>query len=520
MSVPKQSSSSNIPQPTNSLDAPSFIKHDSLEKLKCIKCNKYLSVFPIHCNPNGDAVCGRCPVDSSSDFHHCKIYENAVEFQRFPCTYRENGCFELLLPRNLIMHENKCAFKEHECPLKEQQSCTWQGFLKELLEHFEDNHPVFLLKECNFEIDFVNVHKENFLMPYCDELFIVSREGNPTEQTFTVIVTHLGDDTAIEGYNYDLILESGNKVHNMLVKGKFGEKLVMQHSDIKKNLNEPMNIVASIILKEGPHDTKLIMKSSHDNLDLEQLKIVECPVCLEYMLPPIYQCIIGHSICKKCKENQPQCPTCKSEFAKTQNFTLESMILNSLTYPCKYEGCEFQSKARDIRRHQATCDFGPFTCPLKNYEACSAVFPVHQLDHHMNLKHVESILESDIVSIPFDSACQEDIHVCYVIKRKNRFFRLRFHYKSQEGVCLWSVQLIGPCEECEKYNFEIEIIDANNNRKDQRLYTKRSCFPLEEHDELNLKVDHSVAFFNCQLLPFINLHNNRLMYRVLVSDKL
>ena len=41
---------------------------------------------------------------------------------------------------------------------------------------------------------------------------------------------------------------------------------------------------------------------------------LECPVCLETMIPPITLCVAGHNVCSNCKKRVPSCPMCKSSF--------------------------------------------------------------------------------------------------------------------------------------------------------------------------------------------------------------
>ncbi|KAJ4432539.1 hypothetical protein ANN_21162 [Periplaneta americana] len=48
-----------------------------------------------------------------------------------------------------------------------------------------------------------------------------------------------------------------------------------------------------------------------DTLAQELLQGLECPVCFDYMVPPITLCENGHNICKICKPKLFECPTCK-----------------------------------------------------------------------------------------------------------------------------------------------------------------------------------------------------------------
>lgn len=54
--------------------------------------------------------------------------------------------------------------------------------------------------------------------------------------------------------------------------------------------------------------------------------LLECPVCLEIMVPPIIQCLNGHNICSSCKPRLNLCPTCRVDLAITsRNVALENI---------------------------------------------------------------------------------------------------------------------------------------------------------------------------------------------------
>lgn len=39
--------------------------------------------------------------------------------------------------------------------------------------------------------------------------------------------------------------------------------------------------------------------------------LFECPVCFDYVLPPILQCQNGHLVCSTCRQKLTCCPTCR-----------------------------------------------------------------------------------------------------------------------------------------------------------------------------------------------------------------
>ena len=42
------------------------------------------------------------------------------------------------------------------------------------------------------------------------------------------------------------------------------------------------------------------------------LTLLECPVCLDHITPPVKQCVKGHLVCSDCFPRLPHCPTCRS----------------------------------------------------------------------------------------------------------------------------------------------------------------------------------------------------------------
>lgn len=46
------------------------------------------------------------------------------------------------------------------------------------------------------------------------------------------------------------------------------------------------------------------------------LNVLECPICLDTIPPPCYQCDNGHLICIRCKAKSDKCPVCRMRFNK------------------------------------------------------------------------------------------------------------------------------------------------------------------------------------------------------------
>ena len=85
--------------------------------------------------------------------------------------------------------------------------------------------------------------------------------------------------------------------------------------------------------------------------------LVPCPVCCDYMVKPIYQCINGHSVCSFCRESTPVCAFCRTTQGRVRNLTLEALAGDQLL-PCRYAylGCNMSVKPDDWTAHVISCD--------------------------------------------------------------------------------------------------------------------------------------------------------------------
>jgi len=99
---------------------------------------------------------------------------------------------------------------------------------------------------------------------------------------------------------------------------------------------------------------------------------LECPVCMQYMVPPIKMCRNGHNICSNYREGVQCCPTCRAEFLGTRNVALEN-IAKRHKYPCanRKSGCLDLFSIEHITKHHNVCVYGEIKCPLHLYETCS-----------------------------------------------------------------------------------------------------------------------------------------------------
>lgn len=469
----------------------------ALQRLRCALCYEYLSQFPVHVCKEIGSVCGRCPVLLDENPIRNEAYEIIAGALSFPCRFSNFGCLELLTPKELMEHEETCRYRQYFCPFMPSGCCPWQGPSSELLEHFQDEHRIFILEENLFEIDFTTKYSENYLLCDNQNLFVLHKKSDISENLFWCAVSYVGARSIAEQYNFQLILSvKGNDEYSYtfspapircFINPNIDKNNAMEidANVIMKELDDPANVVCTVVimkkqqLPQNDNNQKNLSEKrmiSVESIEEDILSDLECPVCMEFMVPPIYQCETGHSVCSQCKTQVNECPSCKQCIRETRNFHLEK-ITNRIKYYCKYRDyeCPFISASTDIKQHEAECKFGPYKCPLHDYTSCNWKGKLTDIMQHVRHSHDDNVLEMDTVTIPYENADLEDSDEdCFVIQAAGELFKLI--YKYEERCFCWSMQLVGPVAEAKNYMFIVDVID--NSNKNQRLFLKRHCAPL------------------------------------------
>jgi len=201
-------------------------------------------------------------------------------------------------------------------------------------------------------------------------------------------------------------------------------------------------------------------------LDESVLSDLECPVCMEYMVPPIKLCTNGHSICNICRQSVQCCPTCRASFTETRNVALEN-IARRVKYPCtnRQGGCLDVFSIEHIAEHQAVCVYREIKCPFHTYWHCPwKGFKCH-LKKHAQAAHSKSFFEcSKIRFIKLEAFV---ILSCY-----GEFFT--YNHLFRNGELYGAVQLIGTNSETSKYKCVFTLRAENGIEQISKTFLVRS----------------------------------------------
>jgi hypothetical protein len=205
-------------------------------------------------------------------------------------------------------------------------------------------------------------------------------------------------------------------------------------------------------------------------------KLIECPICLEIPLPPIYLCAKGHIVCNSCQSRTYACPLCRERYCNTRSFVAEG-IVEKCYLKCRYSegGCKVTMKGSELGDHLNCCEFRPVKCrecgdkPINYCEYEKHLFKDHKLSgtsgdeayvaYRINLNFMQRslgkiyLLLKYHVFIPFFS-----VDTCfwpqYYIKAFDKIFLLRLN-AHQFSINPW-VCLLGSQSDCSKYTALIE----------------------------------------------------------------
>ncbi|XP_023714491.1 E3 ubiquitin-protein ligase SIAH1A, partial [Cryptotermes secundus] len=212
----------------------------------------------------------------------------------------------------------------------------------------------------------------------------------------------------------------------------------------------------------GSHTSSSSTTATNTTADSAHIaSLFECPVCLDYILPPISQCKNGHLICSNCRPKMTRCPTCRARLGNIRCLGMEK-VASTVMFPCKHStyGCAVALLHTEKREHEETCEFRPYSCPFPG-SSCTWQGSREQVVPHLMKCH-KTITATEVektVLTPKDIGLV-GVMCCVMIDKgfDHQFiFVFEKHEKSGHGQCFATVQLIGTKEQAENFKYRLEL---------------------------------------------------------------
>ncbi|XP_043279988.1 E3 ubiquitin-protein ligase Siah1 isoform X1 [Venturia canescens] len=207
------------------------------------------------------------------------------------------------------------------------------------------------------------------------------------------------------------------------------------------------------------------VSASSSSTDLASL--FECPVCFEYVLPPILQCQSGHLVCSNCRPKLSCCPTCRGPLGNIRNLAMEKVASNVM-FPCKYStsGCTVTMVHIDKPDHEDACEFRPYSCPCPGV-SCKWQGSLEEVMPHLVMSHksITTLQGEDIVFLATDINLPGAVdwvmmqscfghHFMLVLEKQEKYDG------HQQFFAI--AQLIGSRKQAENFAYRLEL---NSNRR-------------------------------------------------------
>lgn len=204
------------------------------------------------------------------------------------------------------------------------------------------------------------------------------------------------------------------------------------------------------------------------------LTLIECPVCLDHITPPIKQCIKGHLVCSDCFPRLPHCPTCRSAMSVERNLAMEQ-VSRLLQFPCRYHpmGCKEAFSLSKKAAHELDCPYLQLKCPF--HGQCSFSGSLSDVTPHLKSEHAVTPVPVQPSGTLFYRA--KNFHRRnlwnFIYEWNNNMFRfiVKHIHSSAVGrsencnLLIAHIQFIGPDSMASRYAYQISLFDADRRQQ-------------------------------------------------------
>jgi len=231
------------------------------------------------------------------------------------------------------------------------------------------------------------------------------------------------------------------------------------------------------------------MENTPFDLDEDLRKELECPICYEYLKPPIWMCENGHSICSKCKQKLKTCPSCRRPFLPTRNLALES--LSEM----------FVSKNTISKSSESTAK--KYKCPFSTIskEECAWVGFLHDMKGHIKNRHSDrndTHKSNGRFNVVLTDLSPERHYRKAVWSGDDLFYAV---WEIKGGSFYCAVLYVGPKKNSSKFTYKFSLTTDNGMKNISMLFRTQSVVTSMEHffkagDCVLLHYDTVMKFLN------------------------
>ncbi|XP_013199450.1 E3 ubiquitin-protein ligase sina isoform X2 [Amyelois transitella] len=250
--------------------------------------------------------------------------------------------------------------------------------------------------------------------------------------------------------------------------------------------------------------SKMASAKSNRRLATAAVELPECPICLETMSAPIFQCQSGHSLCNICTRelSPPICPMCRQSMTQIRNWQLEEIIAKAkVGCPNKPVGCVYTMLNSDVEEHLKECIFREMDCPLGAvFGKCSWKGQLKMMMDHFKERHPTHCNISSDSDVELDNIkISEDDRHMFLFAQGKLLFIITVKIDTLQKMIYWTVQHIGGKKSAQQHIYEIHVTSKQDARR-KSVFTEH-CF----NDAI--KADEVFRIGKCAVMPLAVLNN-------------
>nr|ACO10646.1 E3 ubiquitin-protein ligase SIAH1B [Caligus rogercresseyi] len=208
------------------------------------------------------------------------------------------------------------------------------------------------------------------------------------------------------------------------------------------------------------------------------LSLLECPVCLDHITPPIKQCVKGHLVCIDCFPRLHHCPTCRSNMCDERNLAIEQ-VSRLLHYPCRYHpmGCKQAFPLSKKGTHEKDCTYLQLKCPI--HGQCAFNGSLSEVVPHLAANHAVNPVPVQPTGLLFYRAKHFNRRNLWnlIYSWDNNLFRFIVKHIHADivgrtencNLLIAHIQYVGPESMAARYAYGISLFDAEKRQTGRKF---------------------------------------------------
>ncbi|KAL3341338.1 hypothetical protein AABB24_025743, partial [Solanum stoloniferum] len=198
------------------------------------------------------------------------------------------------------------------------------------------------------------------------------------------------------------------------------------------------------------------------SVTLSDPDVLDCPICLEHLRVPIFQCENGHIACASCcTKTANKCPSCSWPIGYNRCRAMEK-VLESVKVSCvnKMYGCKEILSYSKKTDHESACIYVPCSCPS---HGCDFLGTSTNVYAHFTDKHASSA----------DHIFFNAVHPIHIEKDQSyKILQMRtegilfiINHASNRVGSAFNIICVGPARQKRRFSYKLVVTDGESSFK-------------------------------------------------------